>query len=76
MPAPTKNYVAPPDSDVDPDSPLTTTLMTQLRDNDVNAHEWIGGSYTPAIDHDHDGLNSKLLQANVAAAMFNFLNYT
>lgn len=76
MPAPSKNYTSIPDSDVDPDSSLTTTLMTAYRDNDVNAHEWIGGSYTPAVDHDHDGVNSKLLQGNVAAAMFNYLNYT
>lgn len=76
MTAPSKSYTSIPDSDIDPESPLTTTLMTAYRDNDVNAHEWIGGSYTPAVDHDHDGVNSKLISGNIAGALFLYQFYT
>lgn len=33
--------------------------MEGLRQNLVHLKEWLGESYTPAVDHDHDGLNSK-----------------
>ncbi|MFQ5736744.1 MAG: hypothetical protein ACE5GY_07760 [Thermodesulfobacteriota bacterium] len=59
MAAPSKSYTGITDSQVDADSPLDTTLMTALRDNIVHVREWLGGSYTAAVDHDHDGVNSK-----------------
>lgn len=71
MPAPTKSFTVIADAAIDPDSPLDTTLMTALRDNDLHLEEWLGMSYTAAQDHDHDGTNSKsvvLANASVAQA--------
>lgn len=76
MPAPSKSFTTIPDSDIDPESPLTTGLMTAYRDNDINLREWLGGNYTPAVDHDHDGVNSKLLPANTFGNLFAHRNYT
>lgn len=59
MPAPSKSWVVVSDTQVDADSPLDTVLMTGLRDNAVHLREWMGSSFTPAVDHDHDGVNSK-----------------
>lgn len=75
MTAPTKNFTAIVDADIDPDSPLSTTLMTAYRDRDQNLKEWLGGSYTAAVDHNHDGVNSALLAGNVAGNLFMFFNY-
>lgn len=56
MVALTKAFTVIPDADVDPDSPVTTTLMTQLRDNDIHLEEWLGLSATVKIaDHAHAG---------------------
>jgi hypothetical protein len=76
MPAPSKNFTVIPDSDIDPESPLTTGLMTAIRDNAVHLEEWLGGSYTAAVDHDHDGVNSKLLPGNIFGNIFAHQNYT
>lgn len=43
----------------DPDSPIDTTLMEGIRQNLVHLKEWLGNGFTAALDHDHDGLNSK-----------------
>lgn len=59
MASPSKNWSDIGDSRVDADSPLDTTLMTEIRDNLVHLKEWLGSSFTPAVDHDHDGINSK-----------------
>ena len=75
MPAPSKPFTAITDAQVDVDSPLTETLMTALRDRDQHNYEWIGGSYTPAVDHNHDGVNSALLSGNVAGNLYMFYNY-
>lgn len=56
--APSKVFTVIPDGDVDPDSPVTTNLMSELRDNDIHLEEWLGLSFTAAQDHDHDGVNS------------------
>jgi hypothetical protein len=75
MPAPSKNFTVIADSDIDPDSPITTGLMTKLRDNDIHLEEWLGGSYTAAVDHSHDGVDSALLPGNVAGGLFMFTFY-
>lgn len=75
MAAPSKNFTTIADGDIDPESPLTTTLMTAYRDRDQHLQEWLGGSYTAAVDHDHDGVNSKLLSGNVAGALYLFQRY-
>ncbi len=59
MAAPSKNYTLIADSQVDADSPLDATLLTQLRDNIIHLEEWLGDSYTAEKDHDHNGVNSK-----------------
>ena len=59
MPAPSKNYTLIPDGSIDADSPLDTTLMTQMRDDLIHLEEWLGDGYTAAKDHNHDGVNSK-----------------
>jgi hypothetical protein len=76
MTAPSKNFTVIPDGDIDPESPLTTSLMTAIRDNGTNNHEWIGYGYTPAQAHDHDGVNSKLLPSVIMGNLFAFQNYT
>lgn len=51
---------------IDPDSPITTELMTAYRDNTEHNYDWIGKNFTPEADHDHDGVNSKTVnQVNV-----------
>lgn len=64
MPAITKSWVNILDGAVDPDSPLTTALMTALRDNAIHVREWLGASYTAGAvqDHNHDGSNSALVE--------------
>lgn len=63
MAAPSKNFSNISDGQVDADSPLDATLMTSIRDNLVHLKEWLGDSYTAAVDHDHDGRNSKPVAA-------------
>lgn len=75
MPAPSKNFTYIADTAVAPDAPMDTILATAWRDNDINLREWIGGSYTPAVDHNHDGVNSTLLPGNVAASMYYYHNF-
>ncbi len=75
MPVPTKNFTAIADTAVDVDSPIDETLMTALRDRDEHLRQWLGGSYTAAVDHDHDGLNSKLLPGNIFGLIFAHQNY-
>ncbi|MFQ5479792.1 MAG: hypothetical protein ACE5DW_00755 [Thermodesulfobacteriota bacterium] len=60
MATPTKNWTDIPDTAIDADSPLDTTLLTEIRDDLVHMHEWLGLNYTAAVDHNHDGLNSAL----------------
>ena len=64
MVVPSKAFTVIPDGDVDPDSPVSTNLMTSLRDNDIHLEEWIGDGFTAAKDHDHDGVNSAKVDAN------------
>lgn len=46
---------------VDSDSPINQVLMDDIRENLIHNYEYIGGvTYTPAEDHDHDGVNSAL----------------
>lgn len=75
MPAPSKNFTVIPDSDIDPESPLTTGLMTDFRDNDIHLEEWLGKDYTAAANHDHDGVNSKMLPGNIFGNLFAFANF-
>jgi hypothetical protein len=60
MAAITKTWTDVADAAVDPDSPLTTGLITALRDNAIWVREWLGYSYTAGAvqDHNHDGNNS------------------
>lgn len=46
----------------DADSPLNETLMEALRGNVYHNYDWIGLSYTPANNHNHDGTNSALIK--------------
>lgn len=63
MSVPSKNFTNIPDGDIDADSPLTETLMTQLRDSLVHLEEWLGVDFVAAKNHDHDGVNSKNIPA-------------
>lgn len=64
MPVPTKTFTAIADSKIDVDSPLTTELMTWLRDNIEHLEEWLGKDYAAAQNHNHDGLNSAPVQTS------------
>ncbi len=56
MAAPSKAFTAIADADIDPDSPVTTGLITKFRDNDINHEEWLGLSATTKLaDHAHAG---------------------
>jgi len=63
MVAPSKSFTVIVDADVDPDSPVTTNLMTELRDNTIHLEEWLGDGFTAAKNHDHNGTNSKKIDA-------------
>ncbi len=67
MAAPSKNFTVIADSAIDADSPITADLMEDLRDNDIHLEEWLGKNYTAAVDHDHDGTNSALI--NLASTL-------
>ncbi|MFQ5353376.1 MAG: hypothetical protein ACE5DR_00380 [Thermodesulfobacteriota bacterium] len=60
MAAPSKNWTDIPDSAIDADSPIDTTLLTEVRDDLAHLQEWLGLNYTAAVDHNHDGINSSL----------------
>lgn len=75
MPVPSKNYATIADSDIDPESPITTGLMTTYRDNIVHVYEWIGYGYVANQAHDHDGINSTMLSGNIMGNMFAYYNY-
>lgn len=75
MPAPSKNFTVIADTAIDVDSPIDETLMTRLRDNDIHLQEWLGKNYTAAEDHDHDGVNSKLLPGNIFGQHYAFNHF-
>ena len=78
MAAPSKSFTVQPDTQVDANSPLDETLMTEQRDNDIHLEEWMGKNYTAAVDHDHDGTNSKgvvgVAANSLTGAMVKYLN--
>lgn len=47
------------DGQVDADSPVNQILMQTIKDDLYHNKYWIGKDYTPADNHDHDGVNSK-----------------
>src|SRR5437867_903249 len=53
-------WTAIPDSDTDPDSPVTTGLVTGMNHDLIHLREWIGASFFSGAvpDHSHDGVNS------------------
>ena len=59
MAAPTFSWNEILPAQTDAESPIDTTLMEGVRQNLIHLKEWVGGSFTPAADHDHDGINSK-----------------
>lgn len=75
MTAPSKNFTAIADGDIDPESPLTVTLMTAYRDRDQHLQEWLGGSYTASVDHGHDGVDSKVIVGNIAGPLYLLANF-
>ncbi len=64
MAAPTKSFITIADSAVDPDSPVTTTLLSALQGNDENLNSQLIGETSPFVaaqKHNHDGINSALI---------------
>ncbi len=67
MAAPAASFTVIPTADIDPDSPLTSGLMTSIRDNIENVFAQIVGdpvgtpTFVAAAEHDHDGVNSKVV---------------
>ena len=51
---------------IDPDSPLSTDLFTDMRDNMEFLKLWLGKTFVGAAvaDHNHDGTNSKKIVAS------------
>lgn len=62
MPAPTKSWTTIANTSIDADSPIDETLLTAIRDNQEHLEEWLGGSFTAAVDHNHDGVNSAAIE--------------
>lgn len=62
MAAPTVPFTNIPPGDFASGKAGLTTTGIQLRDNDAHLQEWLGGSYVAAVDHDHDGVNSKAIK--------------
>jgi hypothetical protein len=64
MTAISKTYTAIADASIDPDAPLLSSLMYALRDNITHTREWLGAGYVAGAvqDHNHDGVNSALIQ--------------
>lgn len=65
MATPSQPFTIIPDADVDPDSPLTSSLLSALKNNDIHLEEWLGLSFVAAQDHDHDGVNSKRVESGL-----------
>lgn len=63
MTAISTTYSSIANSAIDPDSPITTGLMTALRDNTTFVYEWLGVTYAAGAvqNHNHDGVNSVLV---------------
>lgn len=60
MALPSKTFTSITDVRVQPDAPVDTTLMRNLRDNDIHVNERIGiptGPGTPDQNHGHQGLS-------------------
>ena len=74
MPAPSKNWTVIADAALAVDEPITTTLMTEIRDNLVNLQEWLGFGFTPAQAHNHDGVNSVQLTGNIVGQLYLYDN--
>lgn len=62
MTAPTKNWTSVPDTALDSDSPIDEIARIAARDNDEHLRQWLGGSFTPVQNHNHDGVNSALIE--------------
>ncbi len=75
MTAPSKPFTNIPDGDIDPESPITTGLMTALRDNIIHANEQVSYGFVAAQAHDHDGVNSKQLTGNIFGNLFAYQSY-
>lgn len=60
MVAPTKNYSAILDAQLQSGKPVDQTLLTQIRDSIVFLKEWLGEGFLAgaAQNHNHDGVNS------------------
>jgi len=71
MVVPSKNFTIISDSAIDADSPITADLMEDFRDNDIHLEEWLGKNYTAAVDHDHDGSNSKFIDIVSTVSVYN-----
>ena len=59
MPPPSRSFTVITNGQVDADSPINDVLMSALQGNLIHLEEWLGDGYTAAVDHDHDGANSK-----------------
>jgi len=58
VPAPSVPFNTIPAGDLDPDSPITTELMTDLADRSLFCAEWIGAKAAAQINHRHRGLGT------------------
>lgn len=56
---PDKDFDAISDAEIDPDSPITTGLVTKIRDALEHLEQWLGDGFVAVKNHDHDGVNSK-----------------
>lgn len=59
MASPTYQWNQISSTQTDSESPIDTALMEGIRQNLIHLREWLGSSFAPAVDHDHDGINSK-----------------
>lgn len=70
MASPTYPWSIISSTQTDANSPINETLMEGIRQDLIHLKEWLGENYTPAVDHNHDGVNSSFV-ASVADGSIN-----
>lgn len=61
MPPPSENFDAPTAAEVLSDKPVNEIFGGKCRKSLIHLKEWLGLDYTGAQNHDHDGVNSKIV---------------
>ncbi len=61
MAVPSENFNAPAANEANVDKPVSSSWGQKLRESLIHLEEWLGKNFVAAVDHDHDGVNSKVI---------------